>query len=176
MDAHTIYTLNAQRVYNYLFYRYVGQQDIEDLMQEVFLRFFAKYPYTNLDELACTKLIYRITSFVYLEWCRQQKNTPYELFEEVDHSSGEVQFLEDAYPDSEVDFTQLKLALEQLHPNLRDVLTLRFLEGLSRQEDADRLQIPMANVHVYQKRGIKALRKLLNEELSPAVPPLPYTK
>ncbi|GAB4500198.1 MAG: hypothetical protein OHK0052_16260 [Anaerolineales bacterium] len=55
----------------------------------------------------------------------------------------------------------LREALVQLNDDYREVLVLRFLEGLSPQETADTMRRSEGAIRVLQHRALGALRKLL---------------
>ena len=63
------------------------------------------------------------------------------------------------------DVTQLEEAIRSLPPNLREVLVLRELEGLSYRELADLLDVPMETVTVMLSHSRQALGHALTEVL-----------
>jgi RNA polymerase sigma-70 factor, ECF subfamily len=63
------------------------------------------------------------------------------------------------------DVTQLEEAIRTLPPDLREVLVLRELEGLSYQELADLMGVPMETVTVMLSRSRQALGHALTEVL-----------
>ena len=57
-------------IYRYFYYKQVSRDEIEDLAQDTFLRFFAKYPTSNLAEEESRKIIFGIAKNVYREWVK----------------------------------------------------------------------------------------------------------
>ncbi len=56
---------------------------------------------------------------------------------------------------------ELEVALAQLAPDLRDAVRLRYLEGWSQQQAAERLGCPRGTVSQRAARGIQSLRAIL---------------
>lgn len=174
MDPAVIYHQHFRAVYRFFYYRDVDAGDIEDLVQETFIRFFGKYSSHNLSDERITKTLYAIARNVWREWLRSIQN--HRTVELLDFD-GLTDTLADYQEDqSEEDWTAerevLSAALTTLSPNIADVLRLRFLEGLTRSETAKRLDMKEDTVHTYQKRGIQQLQAKLGKP----VPPSSHTK
>jgi len=169
MDPREAYDKNFACIYRYFYYRGAPGADAEELCQETFLRFFQKYRPVDLDELGVRKIVYKIAANVYKEWVRERVQLPvYEL--DRDFPIPEVEEEDDPFEFSDDCRESLLAAIEQLHPTMKTVLTMRFVEGKTRREVAEVLSIKEKDVHTYQKRGIRMLREKL------AAVPLPaYT-
>ena len=93
----------------------------------------------------------------------KQKEVPYGQFI-IDESAG----YEDPLPDSpdEFEFTDEKLsdAFSKLNSLRRQILTLIFVDGLSAQEVADKLDCSVDYVYLQKHRTLKKLRDQLMEE------------
>ena len=63
--------------------------------------------------------------------------------------------------DSRMSAHQLRKALQELTPDQRQVILLKFMEGLSNQEVADILSKPVGAVKSLQHRALNALRDIL---------------
>lgn len=59
---------------------------------------------------------------------------------------------------------QLSQALETLDEEVRAVVVLRFIEGLSAREVADTLGMTEGNVRIIQFRALRKLRKLMDHD------------
>jgi RNA polymerase sigma-70 factor (ECF subfamily) len=152
-------------LFKYFSYRDLGKADCEDACQEVFLRFFQKYTIEHLDEVACAKILYVIAHNVYREWVRSAvKHSSLALLDTdlPEGSSWETYVEEVESPEGQLYQEELRAAIAQLSPNLRQVIELRFFEGLTRREIAEKLNTKEKYVHIYQQRGIKALQKLVS--------------
>jgi RNA polymerase sigma factor (sigma-70 family) len=171
LDPRHVHATHFKAVYRFFYYREVDGEEIEDLCQDTFFRFFQKYGQQELDTVRISKTLYVIARNVWREWLRLQRRTQTEaLFEDELYAATFEAFGEEELEKQPViGGEELRAAIAELNPTLRTVITLRFLEGKTRQEVADALGTKEKYVHIYQQRGIKALQKLL------AVSPLSHT-
>ena len=163
MDPQSVHTKFFKVIYRFFYYRDVDKEEIEDLCQETFFRFFNKYTLENLTEIQITKILYTIARNVWREWLRKMTATKTEeLFKDDGAYDLILESSEDGdNPDLEGERAQLIEAINNLNPTLRTVLTMRFVEGKTRREIAEHLGTKEKYVHIYQQRGIKALQKIL---------------
>ncbi len=160
-----IYSAHFKPLYKYFAYRDLSGPDCEDACQEVFLRFFQKYSAGPLSETGQSKILYTIARNVYLEQLRKlTKHAHNELFEDDLPEGHEwTQFVEEEQsPQGEDLRAELIQAIAQLSPALRQVLEMRFIEGLTRREIAEKLNTKEKYVHIYQQRAIKQLQKVVS--------------
>ena len=162
-----IYEEYAPFVYN-LAYRYTGNRaEAEDLTQEAMVRVFR-----FLDSFkggAFRSWLYRIVTNLFLTRLRRERRLPRQSLERV-LSNGEV--LEEALPDRSEDPAEIveqtgiqdhvQSALGALPENYRTALVLRDVEGLTPEEIAAALDIPIGTVRSRISRG----RDLFKTELS----------
>jgi len=147
--------------------------DAEDLVQETFLKAYRAYDSftagTNLKAW-----LYRILTNTYINKYRKASRRP----DEVDLGNVEDLYLyrrigseesveasrttEDRVLDGLVE-SDIKKAVEALPENFRIPVLLADLEGLSYQEIADILEIPIGTVMSRLHRGRKAMQKALWE-------------
>ncbi len=172
MDFEKLYNLCFGKVYKFFYYKYVEKDHIEDLAQDAFMRFYNKYGQKSLDEVEAQKILFGICRNVYKEWVRKsikEKNVSfldnYE-YEIADESTLDDATLFDADDISKViegNLEIIKTCLDQLNETVRKVLEYRFLEGKTRKETAELLGIKEKDVHTYQKRGVKYLKKMVDD-------------
>lgn len=168
MHAEGVYRARFKPLYRYFYYKNIRHADIDDLVQDTFLRFFERYDVATLNETDCAKLLYGFARNIYLEWVRKHANHPIaELNEDFPDESTENDWENTSANDLSDNRKELLAAIEELNPTLRKVIQLRFLEGKTRRETADLLSIEPKHVHVYQRRAIAALKKTLANELYP---------
>lgn len=147
--------------------------DAEDLVQETFLKAYRAYDSfqagTNLKAW-----LYRILTNTYINKYRKDSRRPNEvdlgvvedlyLYRRLgSEESAEVsRTTEDRVLDGLVE-SDIKKAVEDLPENFRIPVLLADLEGLSYQEIADILEIPIGTVMSRLHRGRKAMQKALWE-------------
>jgi RNA polymerase sigma factor (sigma-70 family) len=171
-DFQEFYDDSFKAAYRFFFYKNVSKSQIEDLVQDSFMRFYQSYQFKLGDKDERGKILLGICLNVYREWVRVQVSTGnvWEYIEEVDWEEERVSFDEYSNPDYEIEVERrkalLRQSLSELSGTVRSVLELRFLQGLTRAQTADKLGISEDQVHTYQKRGIKYLKEILNQEES----------
>lgn len=147
--------------------------DAEDLVQETFLKAYRAYDSftagTNLKAW-----LYRILTNTYINKYRKAARRPDEvdlgdvedlyLYRRIgsEESAEASRTTEDRVLDGLVE-SDIKRAVESLPENFRIPVLLADLEGLSYQEIADILEIPIGTVMSRLHRGRKAMQKTLWE-------------
>jgi RNA polymerase sigma-70 factor (ECF subfamily) len=145
--------------------------DAEDLVQETFLKAYRAYDSfqagTNLKAW-----LYRILTNTFINKYRKDSRRPNEVdlgaVEELylyrrlgsEESAEAARTTEDRVLDGLVE-SDIKRAVEDLPENFRIPVLLAGLEGLSYQEIADTLDIPIGTVMSRLHRGRKAMQKTL---------------
>lgn len=168
MPFEEFYQQTFKTCFRFFYYRSVGFENIEDLCQEAYLRFYNKYLDKLQDPEESKKILFGICRNLYKEWVKNQKTKDLELFENYEYSGSYNSF--DASQDEDfVDTLDhyrnvLHTALAELNDTVRKVINLRFIEGKTRGETAEILGISEDNVHTYQKRGVKYLKEKLNNK------------
>lgn len=181
MNFEGFYKQSFQKVYRFFYYKSVDTSIIEDLTQESFIRFYKKYNQKQLDEVESIKIIYGIARNVYREWVRKSiSEKTVSLIDNINYESDDEQesYEIEAFAEEESEFDKqltekmdsIKDCLNELNEKVRLVLQYRFMESKSRKEVAEILKISEKDVHTYQKRGIKYIKKILEkrEKLSPS--------
>ena len=166
-----IYKNSFSKVYKYFYYKYVDKSYIEDLSQETFLRFYKEYSQQKYSKEESMKILYGIARNIYKEWVRKAiSETNIQFFDNINYE--ELAEIDDDYDYTETDefLTHIDLVknlIEELNEKTKMVLKYRFLDGKSRKEIAAILSISEKDVHTYQKRGIKYLKKKIGESVPP---------
>lgn len=157
-----IYDTFYPPIYRFI-YRQIGDVDISrELSSEVFHRM------VKLNQNG-TEHVQRLTSWLYcvarnlvIDHYRSQQHRNYlSLNDEMD------ELIESSYDTAEVaeirmSTEKMRMALQKLTPDQRQVILLKFMEGLSNQEVADLLSKPVGAVKSLQHRALIALRNLLD--------------
>jgi len=148
-------------VYN-VAYRMLGDSDAaEDVAQEVFLAVWRSLPQFRGESRFSTWL-YRITVNRTLNRIKQEKKVTPLRNEERLVANGEA-------PGESVEREQAKeelnVLLAKIAPERRLVIVLREIEGLSYEEIAATINLPVGTVRSRLNRGRKELEKVAGEEL-----------
>lgn len=144
---------------------YFSQEDIEDILQEVFLkvyRFLNDYD----EKMAFSTWIYRIAHHSLIDEIRKRKSRPKHIWleaEEWEKIFLDKLNLEQALADK-ISLEKARQALENLPFEYKEALVLRFWEEKSYEEMMDILRKPKGTVASLVNRGrIKLMREMEKE-------------
>lgn len=158
----TLYDQHQNAVFRYLWAR-LGQRPLaEDLTGEVFMRMLTALP--NYRPTAPFRAwLYRIARNLLIDHYRkrgQATTLPLETAEPQPAADADLLTV----VEQTLTINRLQKALAHLEETQREVVTLRFLAGLSLQETAAALDKTEAAIKALQHRGLAALRQALTEE------------
>lgn len=153
-----IYDDYHQPIYRYIF-RNVG--DIEtarDLAAEVFHRFLQALEHGNGPTDRLKAWLYRTAHNCVVDHYRRQKHRQHLPLNEGLVSTGHDPV---ALAEGRLSAAAVRAALNQLTPDQRQVIILKFVEGLSNAEAAAVLDKPVGAVKSLQHRALAALQRQL---------------
>ena len=155
----TIYDTYAHKIYAYI-YRHVGDPHrAEDLTSVVFLKMLEALDRDRFAQDALQSWLYRIAYHAIVDESRRRKRRPIaDLYDDLPISS-------ERHPDRmaarNMEQASLRGAIDQLTDDQRDVILLRFGEGMTAPQVAEILDKTEEAVRALQRRGLNNLRKLL---------------
>lgn len=146
----------------------IKNEDQLDVLQEVFIK-----AYKNLNsfdkDLSFSAWIYRIAHNEAINWYRKLKVRPEGNLvidsDEVLNFIKETTETPDEIFDKDLDAKILNQALSEIKEKYREVLILRFFEGLEYEEISDILKIPVGSVGTLLYRGKKQLKSVLKDKI-----------
>ena len=153
-----LYERYAPQVYSFLLGYFHDSALAEDLTQETFVRAWEALP--RYKERGYFRAwLFRIARRLAIDADRYRKIRPQTFFEEEAFPSqaqdpGEILEQKQA-------FNELRVALENLKKEYREVIVLRFLLGLSVAETASVMDRSQGTVRVLQHRALRALRRVI---------------
>jgi len=154
---------------NFIF-RYVRDRGLaEDLAQEGFLRVFQRLGSYD-PERKFSSWFFQVLRNLTIDYLRVNRISTSSLDEltEEGHAAGAVIDRDSASPEDQAGQTELAAAmaraLAKLRPEYRDVVVLRYQEGLTQPEVAEALGIPSGTVKTYLHRARKELAEILVAE------------
>ncbi len=142
-------------IYRYLFHHVRHQETAEDMAQEVFQKLISrlqegKGPTNNLKAW-----LYQVAHNIVIDESRRQKVRKHEeLVEDILKTTGGMS----RAGENAILTEQVHQALEALTDKQRDVITLKFFEGLTNGEIADILDISERAVLKLQQRALAVLK------------------
>ena len=154
---------------NFIF-RYVRDRALaEDLAQEGFLRVFQRLRSYD-PERKFSSWFFQVLRNLTIDYLRVNRIPTSSLDEltEDGHAAGVVVDRDSASPEDQAGQTELAgvmaRALAKLRPEYRDVVVLRYQEGLTQPEIAEALGIPSGTVKTNLHRARKELAEILVSE------------
>lgn len=135
---------------------------VEDLAQEVFLRFWDKRQKINITS-SVKAYLHRMAVNEALAHLRKNKRYHEEEFT-ADISSGEEVGAEEQYLYTELE-DNIKAAIDSLPPKCRAVFQLSRYEELTYKEIAERMEISVKTVENQMGKALKVLRQKLKSYL-----------
>lgn len=158
--AGELYTRFHQNIYRYLYYRIGDLQTAEDLTSEVFLKMVRALPTYRLDGTPFEAWLFQIARNAAIDHFRRSSAHPVAYLDE-DLNSLEPDV--DSTVEMHLTCEGLADALGNLNENQRDVLLLRFIEGMPISATGSVLHKTDDAVKALQSKGLAALRKMLNK-------------
>ncbi|MCX7852385.1 MAG: sigma-70 family RNA polymerase sigma factor [Caldilineales bacterium] len=155
-----IYETYAPKIYAYI-YRHVGDPYLaEDLTSGVFLKMLEALERERFAQDALQAWLYRIAHNIIIDDARQQQRRP----------TGELHDGLSLPPEADPDYLvgrkleneHIRRALDQLTPEQKEVIILRFGEGMTAPQVAHILGKSEEAVRALQRRGLANLRRLLS--------------
>lgn len=144
-------------IFKYILYLTHDREVTNDLLQETFLRYFqAKKPVQQERAL----LIKIARNLVYDHWRRKRLLSfiPYRKDDRIDEQPLPFELLE-----QQEDVIALYDALQKIKLSYREAVVLRYIEELPVKEVAELLGCSEAQVKNNTARGLKALKKVMEE-------------
>lgn len=144
----------SDAIYRLCLYKTSSKGTAEDLTQEVFLRLWkAMTSDTPIEQPK--SYMYQIARNLIIDYYREGKATSLEVLRE----SGFEAESHDASPETIAEVSLLKNAIETMEEDYREVIYLRYVEGLAVQEIAEMLALSENLVSVRIHRGKDKLKE-----------------
>lgn len=111
-------------------------------------------------------LLYKTAKNILIDHYRKHKNGKKVSLEDIIEKGIEPSYDEDLIEKINKDdnFRKITEAMKLLPQNLKEVLILRFINDLSAKEAAEILETTEVNIRVLQFRGLKELKKIIENE------------
>jgi RNA polymerase sigma-70 factor (ECF subfamily) len=155
-----LYERHVDAIYRYVYFRVDNAAEAEDLTATVFLKAWEALGRYRDNDMRFRALLYRIAHNLIIDRHRTRKSE--EPLESADGHSADLRETEAGIIARER-LQRLSAALARLEPAQQQVLTLRFIGGLSHAETAQVVGKSDGAVRVLQHRALAALRGWLGQ-------------
>lgn len=146
-------------VYSYLYYRTSSAEISEELTSEVFARLVSKLPTIRVDRSPLVAWLYTVARNLAIERYRERERRQWLPLDEQLEAGDATNPL--AQIEHQVMQAQLAAALACLTGAQRDVIVLKFVEGLSNAQVGQVIGKDEASVKSLQHRALAALRRIM---------------
>ncbi len=155
-----LYTYHVTKIYRYVFYNvHNNKERAEDITQEVFLKAWKAIGSCKGKEKTFSSWLYRIAHNLIIDIIRKSQK----------QSSHEAELPEDIRDTSdgmEISLEQRDLlkVIEILPQSQRQVIVMKFIEGMDNREIAETMGKSTGAIRILQMRALETLRKTLSKE------------
>lgn len=159
-----LYLRHAGKVFGYLSAHVGSTQDAEDITGDVFYRCWKALPGFHDRGVPFPAYLLRIARNALVDFYRRENRFTHEEIDKADIVQTNDQPEPAEIVDTRMELTQMSHLLNQLRPDYRSVLVLRFLSELTPVETAQVMKKSVGAVRVLQHRALAALRDLIGQE------------
>lgn len=155
-----IYKESVDDIYRYLSFRLNDKEKVLDITQETFVRLWNSYFRLGKEVENVRALIYKIAhNLLVNSYERDKKN---DSLDEMNERGEDVQ---DSSLDIELETEKniLSTNIDKMDPTYKEVIHLRYIEGLGVNEIADILEESQNVISVRIHRGIAKLKEIYGE-------------
>ena len=158
-----LYDAYMERIYRFVYFRVEDQQTAEDITSQVFLKAWGNLGRFRFSRTPYLAWLYTIAHNAVIDHYRTRKVTT--ALEDVQLSQPDYSEAVEHEIDVTVEMKSVKAAMRTLTDEQQQVLTLKFMDGLSNNEIARHLGKREGAIRALQMRGLQALAKQLAEKM-----------
>jgi RNA polymerase sigma-70 factor (ECF subfamily) len=158
-----LYDAYVERIYRFIYFRVDDQQTAEDITSHVFLKAWSNLHRFRFSRTPYLGWLYTIAHNAVIDHYRTRKPTT--ALEDVQLSQPDYSEAVENKIDLTVEMNTIKAAMQNLTHDQQQVLTLRFIEGMSNTEIAKQLGKREGAVRALQMRGLQSLARQLAEKM-----------
>ncbi|MFC7320733.1 RNA polymerase sigma factor SigX [Halobacillus campisalis] len=155
-------------LYQYVFYMVKNRHVTEDLVQDIYIKVLRSYE--NFDGKSTEKTwLFSIARHVTIDYFRKQGRTRKRFMEFFNWNDNEEilrdkESLPEELMEKNEQSRRIYHGLDQCTTDQKNVIILRFIQGMSIHETAETLGFSESKVKTTQHRGLKVLKRVLEKE------------
>lgn len=151
------YDLYASKIYRHVYFRVNSKETAEDIVSNVFLK---TWEYSKNNKIENFKpFLYKIANNLTIDFYRQKGRVWHLEDINIDIASCDPDYDEEI--DKNVSLEAIKKSIDKLSPEMRDILILRYIDGLSVKEISGIIQKSENSIYIATHRALKELKKIV---------------
>lgn len=155
-----LYDHYEAKIYSYIYHRVGSQSVAQDLTSQVFLRVLESIQTDRAWETSFSGWLYRIAHNLVIDFYRRRGRTAQVSLDDMTEMQSRIEGPEIA-AERALAAERLRVAINRLTEEQAQVVTLRFLEGLSITEVADNMGKTEGAIKALQYRAVMSLRRIM---------------
>lgn len=156
----TIFDVFYEPIYRYIFRHIHHSQTAEDLTADVFRNFLENLNTRRGPSKFLKAWLYKVAHNLMIDELRRNKHRSHDPLDD-DHQDHEQRVGEQA--EKSIQSKLLRDVLHQLTDKQKDVIYLKYLQGLDTEEIAYALNMSVGTVKALQHRGLQSMRRHLDQ-------------
>lgn len=156
-----LYSHYLAPIYRFIYMKVTNREEAEDLTHEVFLSAWQNMARYRSRGFPFSSWLYQIARNRVIDFYRLKKK--FVDLEEADTDADPIEIkdvLESAI-DNDLSLDEVRLAIQNLHPDQQDVILMRFMEDMPYETIASTMDKSEGAVRLIQHRALKSLREIL---------------
>ncbi len=154
----TLYKEHGDAIFRYAFYKTSDREKSLDITQETFVKIWESLTGGTIIENHKAYL-YRTTERMVIDWYRKKKSLSLDALQDVGYDPSDESGTESTI--HRLDAEKVLSHIKDLEPDYRDILLLRYIEGMTVKEIAAILQEKENTVSVRIYRALEKLRAIM---------------
>lgn len=162
-----LYQENINPIYRYIYTKVGNREEAQDLTSQTFMKALRLLNSVHSPQ-SIQSWLFQVARTTVADYWRMRYRVSSSSLEALLDTGWEGPIHEETIIHERANQAErVRLVLEALPANYREVLTCRFLSNLSIKETADRMGLTETNVKVLQFRALKRAADLYNSVISP---------
>lgn len=159
-----VYDLYVERIYRFIYFKVSRQEEAQDLTSEVFLKTW-QYIIDGKEIKNLNAFLYKIARNLVIDHYRKESKREISLDKEAIEQQEMTAVLDQLKQvEAKIEVEKIEEKLKGLKDEYREVIILRFVEGLAIKEIAEIVEKKSGAVRVILYRAINTLKDLMSEE------------
>jgi len=160
-----VYDLYVDKIYRFIFFKVSTQEEAQDLTSEVFLKVW-QYIIDGKEVKNLNALLYKVARNTVIDFYRQARQKDVSLDDQIESHPKDLSDDLIKKVEAKIQLETIEDKLKELKDEYREIIILRYIEGLTITEISEITEKKKGNVRVILYRAVNTLKDLLDEKQS----------